>query len=161
MHNPLLRSTAERVIRFDSLSKTLSSGLRVGWVTAPNALMKQLEMHQQVCIHVPKDNALPTLFFYIFIHSLLWVPFTSFSPLLSSHHSLAHAQATSLHNSGISQALTAKLLAHLGPQGLDNHFRDVRHLLLHCSSSAVGLLSRNPLLISAVSFIHFNTRACV
>jgi DNA-binding transcriptional MocR family regulator len=81
-HNPSFFSmdTQGRVLRFDSLSKTLSSGLRIGWVTGPSALIRQLELHQQ---------------------------------------------ATALHNSGLSQALTAKFLAHLGPAGVDAHFRDV------------------------------------
>jgi kynurenine/2-aminoadipate aminotransferase len=79
--------TEQRVLRFDSLSKTLSSGLRIGWATGPNALIRQLELHQQ---------------------------------------------ATSLHNSGISQALTLKLLTHLGPAGLDEQFRQVRRSRSFC-----------------------------
>jgi kynurenine/2-aminoadipate aminotransferase len=81
-NNPTFFSmdTQGRVLRFDSLSKTLSSGLRIGWVTGPSALIRQLELHQQ---------------------------------------------ATALHNSGLSQALTAKFLTHLGPAGVDAHFRDV------------------------------------
>jgi len=37
-----------RVLRFDSLSKVLSSGLRVGWVSGPAALVERIELHQQV-----------------------------------------------------------------------------------------------------------------
>lgn len=41
-----------RVIRFDSLSKSLSSGLRIGWATGPSALMDSMELHlQAVSIH--------------------------------------------------------------------------------------------------------------
>eukprot|EP00455_Lapot_gusevi_P049941 TRINITY_DN716_c0_g1_i1.p1 TRINITY_DN716_c0_g1~~TRINITY_DN716_c0_g1_i1.p1 ORF type:complete len:213 (-),score=77.67 TRINITY_DN716_c0_g1_i1:216-854(-) len=36
-----------RVLRFDSLSKILSSGLRIGWVTGPKPLIQRLELHQQ------------------------------------------------------------------------------------------------------------------
>ena len=72
--------TQGRVLRFDSFSKTLSSGLRIGWVTGPNALIRQLELHQQ---------------------------------------------ATSLHNSGLSQAVAAKLLTTMGAAGLDQHLARV------------------------------------
>jgi kynurenine/2-aminoadipate aminotransferase len=36
-----------RVVRTDSVSKILSSGLRLGWVTGPSALINRLEFHQQ------------------------------------------------------------------------------------------------------------------
>ncbi len=36
-----------RVVRTDSMSKILSSGLRLGWVTGPSALINRLEFHQQ------------------------------------------------------------------------------------------------------------------
>ncbi|KAI5632140.1 aminotransferase class I and II domain-containing protein [Phthorimaea operculella] len=36
-----------RVLRLDSLSKVVSSGLRAGWVTAPTALVHRLELHTQ------------------------------------------------------------------------------------------------------------------
>lgn len=36
-----------RVMRFDSLSKVLSSGLRVGWLTGPKQLVKAVELHVQ------------------------------------------------------------------------------------------------------------------
>ncbi|XP_074042463.1 aromatic amino acid aminotransferase DDB_G0287711 isoform X2 [Leptinotarsa decemlineata] len=37
--------TQGRVIRLDSMSKTLSSGMRLGWVTGPKKLISQIEMH--------------------------------------------------------------------------------------------------------------------
>ncbi|XP_054284371.1 kynurenine/alpha-aminoadipate aminotransferase, mitochondrial-like isoform X2 [Macrosteles quadrilineatus] len=37
-----------RVIRLDSFSKILSSGLRVGYVTGPSSLIRQIELHLQV-----------------------------------------------------------------------------------------------------------------
>ena len=39
-----------RVLRFDSFSKLLSSGLRVGFVTGPPALIERIELHQQASI---------------------------------------------------------------------------------------------------------------
>jgi len=36
-----------RVLRFDSLSKVISSGLRVGWVTGPTKLVEHIQLHQQ------------------------------------------------------------------------------------------------------------------
>lgn len=39
--------TEGRVVRFDSLSKVVSSGLRVGWVTAPKQLAAHIELHIQ------------------------------------------------------------------------------------------------------------------
>ena len=38
----------ERVLRFDSLSKVLSSGARVGWVSGPRELVERISLHQQV-----------------------------------------------------------------------------------------------------------------
>ncbi|KAK4884051.1 hypothetical protein RN001_000322 [Aquatica leii] len=39
--------TQGRVVRFDSLSKVLSSGLRIGWVTAAKPLIQNMELHIQ------------------------------------------------------------------------------------------------------------------
>lgn len=39
--------TEGRVLRFDSMSKILSSGLRFGWATGPAGLMERLELHGQ------------------------------------------------------------------------------------------------------------------
>ncbi|XP_077303027.1 kynurenine/alpha-aminoadipate aminotransferase, mitochondrial-like isoform X2 [Arctopsyche grandis] len=36
-----------RVLRFDSLSKVLSSGLRLGWITGPKPLISVIELHMQ------------------------------------------------------------------------------------------------------------------
>lgn len=36
-----------RVLRFDSASKLLSSGLRLGWATGPSPLIERLELHTQ------------------------------------------------------------------------------------------------------------------
>ncbi|KAL1499302.1 hypothetical protein AB1Y20_011510 [Prymnesium parvum] len=40
--------TQQRVLRFDSLSKVLSSGIRVGWVSGPSELVERISLHQQV-----------------------------------------------------------------------------------------------------------------
>lgn len=37
-----------RVLRFDSLSKILSAGLRLGWVTGPKELVDRINMHTMV-----------------------------------------------------------------------------------------------------------------
>lgn len=42
--------TDGRVIRFDSMSKVLSSGLRLGWLTAPKPLVHYIELHVQSSI---------------------------------------------------------------------------------------------------------------
>ncbi|XP_018321016.1 kynurenine/alpha-aminoadipate aminotransferase, mitochondrial-like [Agrilus planipennis] len=39
--------TEGRVLHFDSFSKVLSSGLRLGWVTGPSVLIQNLELHIQ------------------------------------------------------------------------------------------------------------------
>lgn len=39
--------TEGRVLRFDSLSKVLSSGLRLGWITGPRQLIQNIELHVQ------------------------------------------------------------------------------------------------------------------
>lgn len=43
--------TDGRVIRCDSLSKLLSSGLRIGFVTAPTPLLDRVLLHQQVLFY--------------------------------------------------------------------------------------------------------------
>jgi len=48
----LSRDTDGRVLRFDSFSKVLSSGLRVGTVSGPPALVQQLSLDSQAsCLH--------------------------------------------------------------------------------------------------------------
>jgi kynurenine/2-aminoadipate aminotransferase len=39
-----------RVLRFDSFSKLLSSGMRVGFVTGPPQLIERIELHQQASV---------------------------------------------------------------------------------------------------------------
>ena len=47
-----LESSPSRVIRFDSFSKILSAGLRVGWATGPSFFIDKMQLHQQVsCLH--------------------------------------------------------------------------------------------------------------
>ena len=43
----LAADTEGRVLRFDSMSKILSSGLRLGWATGPAPLIDRLELHGQ------------------------------------------------------------------------------------------------------------------
>jgi len=40
--------TKSRVLRFDSLSKVLSAGIRIGWMTGPPALLEVIEMHTEI-----------------------------------------------------------------------------------------------------------------
>ena len=42
--------TEGRVLRFDSFSKVLGGGLRIGWVTGHTRLLNQLELHQQATL---------------------------------------------------------------------------------------------------------------
>lgn len=42
-----------RVLRLDSMSKILSSGMRIGWVTGPPALVNRIDVHTAVSY---KDN---------------------------------------------------------------------------------------------------------
>jgi len=43
---------ARRVLRFDSFSKVISSGFRIGWVTGPQPLVERMQLNQQVgCLH--------------------------------------------------------------------------------------------------------------
>lgn len=39
--------TDGRVLRFDSLSKVMSSGLRIGWLTGPKSLIERIHLHMQ------------------------------------------------------------------------------------------------------------------
>lgn len=42
--------TEGRVIRLDSMSKVLSSGLRLGWLIGPKKLVENIEIHISSCI---------------------------------------------------------------------------------------------------------------
>jgi hypothetical protein len=53
--------TENRVLRFDSFSKVLSSGLRVGFVTGAKPLIHRIELHVQAS--VLHTSALPQVFF--------------------------------------------------------------------------------------------------
>ena len=46
-----------RVLRVDSLSKVVSAGMRVGFVTGPRTLIRQLELHTQVLIVQPRRDS--------------------------------------------------------------------------------------------------------
>ena len=46
--------TDGRVIRFDSFSKVLSAGIRLGFITGPKELIERVILHMQVsCLHPP------------------------------------------------------------------------------------------------------------
>jgi hypothetical protein len=48
-----------RVLRFDSLSKTIAAGLRVGWATGPDALMDTIDLHVisfTFLLHAPQPH---------------------------------------------------------------------------------------------------------
>ena len=42
-------SPSRRTIRSDSLSKVVSAGIRVGWITGPTEVISKVELHTQVC----------------------------------------------------------------------------------------------------------------
>lgn len=46
----LSMDTEGRVLRFDSFSKVLSSGLRLGFVCGPQALVERIQLHMQVSV---------------------------------------------------------------------------------------------------------------
>jgi len=71
----------QRVIRFDSFSKIISSGVRIGWATGPAPFIENMQLYQQ---------------------------------------------ATTMHASGISQAMVLALLKYWGPTGFDNHVNNVQ-----------------------------------
>ena len=48
--------TEGRVLRFDSFSKILSSGIRLGFVTGPKPLIERLVLHMQVNVPVICDT---------------------------------------------------------------------------------------------------------
>lgn len=77
----LSMDTENRVIRFDSFSKTLSSGMRIGYATGPQYLLEKIQYVQQ---------------------------------------------ASSLHTSGISQAILVALLNKWGEEGFKAHIHSVR-----------------------------------
>jgi tryptophan aminotransferase len=42
-----------RVLRFDSFSKILSSGIRIGFVTGPTPLLEAIDRHVSSCTNQP------------------------------------------------------------------------------------------------------------
>ncbi len=48
-----------RVLRFDSLSKILAAGFRLGWITGPDYLVAQIERH--VSFHVFASHLSPNV----------------------------------------------------------------------------------------------------
>ena len=44
-------SPSRRTIRSDSLSKVVSAGIRVGWITGPSEVISKVELHTQVSSH--------------------------------------------------------------------------------------------------------------
>lgn len=47
MDSYLSMDTERRVIRFDSFSKVISSGVRIGFVTGPSELLQRMDLHSQ------------------------------------------------------------------------------------------------------------------
>ena len=70
-----------RVLRFDSFSKVISAGLRLGFASGPAQLIEKMQLHQQ---------------------------------------------ASTLHPSGVSQALLLQILREYGDQGLHSHIDSVQ-----------------------------------
>ena len=62
--------TEGRVIRFDSFSKILSSGIRLGFVTGPKPLIERLVLHMQVKMKKSRKKLLKTSLFRLafFMH---------------------------------------------------------------------------------------------
>jgi len=89
----LSMDTEQRVMRFDSFSKIISAGIRIGFVTGPTLLIDTIELDQA---------------------------------------------STSLHTSGLSQALVLAILKNWGPTGLDNQIKSVEE---HYSSQRDAFLS--------------------
>lgn len=87
---------SNRVIRFDSFSKVLSSGLRVGFATGPSPL------------YVGRTGAGSR-------------PTTPLTIPHSIERMNLHTQASNLHTSGLSQALVAALFDHWGLAGFRAH----------------------------------------
>ena len=55
-----------RVIRFDSFSKVLSSGLRLGFVTGPPPIIERINLHMQVPKYIYR-SLFPCQMCYIYI----------------------------------------------------------------------------------------------
>jgi len=56
-----------RVLRFDSFSKVISAGMRLGWVSGPRPLIHRIILHSQVNIYIYKFF----LLFYFTIYYFL------------------------------------------------------------------------------------------
>ncbi|KAN0029875.1 hypothetical protein ACTA71_008012 [Dictyostelium dimigraforme] len=87
-----------RVLRFDSLSKILSSGLRIGFVTGNKQLLEKINFHQQ---------------------------------------------STTLHSSGLSQAVVLSLLNKWGIEKWDQHIKSIQRFYLEKRNQMIDSIDRH------------------
>lgn len=65
--------TDGRVIRFDSLSKVLSSGIRLGYVTGPRELVEPITYHMQVSVlHASSLSQVFRTLFKLYLSGIQW-----------------------------------------------------------------------------------------
>lgn len=69
----LSMDTDGRVLRFDSMSKILSSGLRVGWATGPAELVNVMNLVTQVLMHSLASVHIPTRAVVLFVRTVLFI----------------------------------------------------------------------------------------
>jgi tryptophan aminotransferase len=93
-----------RVLRFDSFSKILSSGIRIGFVTGPTPILDAIDRHVSSCTN---RSIIPLLPFPDWLH--------------------IHAQTAvaNLQSSSFSQAIILTLLRSWGRQGFLTHVQNV------------------------------------
>ena len=107
-----------RVLRFDSLSKVLSSGLRVGWV-------RSARFHSPLA---PRPSPLAPRPSPLAPHSPSPSPSQVSGPAALVERIELHQQVAALHSSGLSQAVVAAVLENWGPEGWVAHCSATRAL---------------------------------
>ncbi len=102
--------TEGRVLRFDSFSKILSSGMRVGFATGPKPLIERIVLHMQV---LRKKS---TLFLWHFVDCVSC--FLEF-------------QVSTVQANSLSQVLVVELLKAWGEEGFFQHVDKVKEFYQH------------------------------
>lgn len=71
-----------RVLRLDSMSKILSSGMRIGWVTGPPALVNRIDAHTAVSCKDKICMSSSAVHSYIPLHYIVKQPTTRWYPTI-------------------------------------------------------------------------------
>lgn len=117
-----------RVIRLDSFSKVLSSGLRIGYITAAAPLLASIELHMQSS-HLHAPSLSQVIFYYLYKTNWIFEKkfcFT-FKKCLRINCVFHEFWILRIIYNQLLQVVLYRLLKVWGHEGLMNHFARIRH----------------------------------